>query len=306
MTVSVSNLKRVTCVVSDAKLACAYLEKLFRAQRLENVPSHVQAGGSVRVFHIGLGDLVIEFVEPLSSDSLWRRRLEGEGPHVVSLAYGVADLDTVIIDLSGEGLELVETASSAVWCRCRHVIGVDLVFEPCPGHDRETETRGAWGDVSPMLHVEITHDNIAAAGDWLARLFGSKIVEMDFSKFLVGITAGRMKIQHVNLGDAVLQYIEPRHDAGPWWGLLQASGPSVHNITWLVNDMAAVAEASQQAGTRDLRYFEFDYSPLFGAENKIGDTTIGRILDCAHILGFHLELSERQARNINDFMFKPV
>jgi hypothetical protein len=305
MTVSISNLRRVTCVVPDIDLAADYLRKLFRAERLQQVPSHLSAAASLRLGYVGLGDLVIELVEPLLPNSPWQRRLEDEGAHVVSLAYGFDDIDRLIAALSAERLELVEAENNAVWCKCRHLIGFDLILEPW-NRNFPRQKPGRWGDVSPMLHVEVTHQDIGEAGRWLEKMFGSQRVERAFSDFLVGITAGRMDIKHFNLGDAVLQYIEPRHDAGPWWDLLQRAGPSVHNITWLVNDMPTIAQASEAAGTKDLRYFEFDYSPLFGKDNRIGDKTVGRIIDCAYILGFHLELSERQARNINEFMFKAV
>ncbi|KCZ64652.1 VOC family protein [Hyphomonas atlantica] len=305
MSVSLSRLRRVSCVVEDIELAVRYLESLFRAQRLENVPTQIHPGSGRHLAHIGLGDLVIELVAPQSADTGWGERLDQYGPHVASLAYGIEDMDQLLADLSDDNLEFTHTESGVIWCRSRALIGFDLILEP--GEQGPlAELPGAWGEVSPMLHVEITHHDIAQAGRWLERLFGSKRVEQEFSEFLVGITAGRMDIQHFSLGDAVLQYIEPRHDAGPWWELLQKAGPSVHNITWLVNDMPAVATASQAAGTRDLRYFEFDYAPLFGEENRIGDKTVGRIIDCAHILGFHLELSERQAKNINTYMYKEV
>jgi hypothetical protein len=42
---------------------------------------------------------------------------------------------------------------------------------------------------------------------------------------------------------------------------------------------------NQRAGTRDLRYFEFDYSPMLGAENMLRPVTVGRILDARAILG---------------------
>ncbi|WP_084397134.1 VOC family protein [Henriciella aquimarina] len=305
MAISISTLRRVTCVVPDSGLAINYLENLFQARRLRNVPTHINSAMSLRLAHVGLGDLVIELVEPLSPNSFWKSRLEEDGAHVVSLAYGTDDMEQLIADLSAERLDLLEAENDAVWCKCRHITGFDLVLEPW-NKNRPEQKPGGWGDVSPMLHVEITHPDIAEAGRWLEKLFGSQRVEKAFSEFLAGITAGRMDIKHFSLGDAVLQYIEPRHDAGPWWDLLQRAGPSVHNITWLVDDMPAVAKASDAAGTKDLRYFEFDYSPLFGEENRIGDKTVGRIIDCAHLLGFHLELSERQARNISDFMFKAV
>jgi hypothetical protein len=305
MSASLSRLRRVSCVVTDIDPAALYLESLFRAQRLENVPTHIHRASGLHLAHIGLGDLVIELVAPQVKDDAWGKRLAQYGPHVASLAYGIEDMDQLLADLSDDKLEFTKADSGAIWCKSRALIGFDLILEPWKQGPLAGLTR-RWGEVSPMLHVEITHHDIAQAGRWLKRLFGSQRVEQEFSEFLVGITAGRMDIQHFSLGDAVLQYIEPRHDAGPWWELLQKAGPSVHNITWLVNDMAAVADASLAAGTRDLRYFEFDYAPLFGEENRIGDKTVGRIIDCAHILGFHLELSERQAKNINTYMYKEV
>lgn len=298
---------RATVVVHDASAACSYLGSVLGAQPVVEPDRALAANGAARQQSVGLGDMVLEFIEPTRDSGYWRDRLDGVGPSVVSLALEVEDVAAARTVLNGEGIVSHLTADGRVVGESMARLGFDVeLLERKRGGSTAGE-RAGWGRVSPMLHVEITHDDIAAAALLLERLFGSKRIETAFSDFLVSASGGRMDIRHVNLGDAtVLQYIEPRPEAGPWWIQLQQRGPSVHNITWLIDDMPAVAAASAAAGTSDLRYFEFNYDRLFGAENRIGDKTIGRIIDAAAIVGFHIELSEPQATNINEFFFKTV
>jgi len=298
---------RATMVVPDATAACSYLENLLGAQPVVEPERALALNGGGSLQAVGLGDMVLEFVEPRGEGGAWSARLDTVGPSVVSLAIDVDDLARGRSTLEGSGISSYVTAEGRVLGDSMSRLGFDV--ELIARHPRDTAAgrAGRWGRVSPMLHVEITHDDISAARSRLARLFGSQPIETQFSDFLMRASGGRMDICHVNLGDAiVLQYIEPRPEAGPWWTQLAQRGPSVHNITWLVEDMPAVAAASAAAGTRDLRYFEFNYDPLFGAENRIGDKTIGRIIDAAAIVGFHIELSEPQATNIDKFFFKAM
>lgn len=302
-----SAICRATVVVPDAAAACSYLGNVLGAQPIHEPARALADDGAARQLSVGLGDMVLEFVEPTDPSGYWRSRLERDGPSVVSLAVEVEETAAARIILKKEGIVSHITADGRVVAESLARLGFDV--ELVERHSTMVAESGSakWGRVSPMLHVEITHDDIAGASLLLGRLFGSKRIETKFSDFLVSITGGRMDIRHVNLGDfMVIQYIEPTPQAGPWWSQLQQRGPSVHNITWLVDDMPAVAAASAAAGTSDLRYFEFNYDRLFGAENRIGDKTIGRIIDAAAITGFHIELSEPQATNINEFFFKTV
>lgn len=300
-------LCRATVVVPDAAAASSYLGKVLGAVTVDEPDRALADDGAARLQSVGLGDMVLEFVEPTSSAGYWRAKLERDGPSVASIVVEVEDVAAARARVEQEGILSHVTAEGRIVGESLARLGFDVELVASRAAIGAAAGRASWGRVSPMLHVEITHDDIASACSLLERLFGSRRVEAEFSDFLISITGGRMDIRHVNLGEAVvLQYIEPQPQAGPWWIQLQQRGPSVHNITWLVNDMPAVAAASAAAGTSDMRYFEFNYDRLFGAENRIGGKTIGRIIDAAAIVGFHIELSEPQATNINEFFFKTV
>jgi catechol 2,3-dioxygenase-like lactoylglutathione lyase family enzyme len=306
LAIELLRLHRITAVVPDPEASYTYLQALFGVRRIDDAGSSLRSDGEISVVQARLGHLVLEFVAPRTRHGEWQARLMTHGPAVVSLACTVADLGHAARSLEAEGIQALAGTHLRGVYDTAGLLGFNIELMESTGAKDAESPRLGHGGVSPLVHIEITHNDVNAAYGALHRLFGSEKVELAFAAFLVNVTAGRMNIVHVNLGDTVLQYIQPRHDAGPWWHQLQARGASVHNLTWLVEDMPAIAAASRHAGTRDLRYFEFDYSPLFGAANVLKPKTIGRIIDASSRLGFHVELSERQATNINDFMYKPL
>jgi hypothetical protein len=297
MTVAVRRLQKITAVTTDARIAADYLVTVFGAERLS------AADGEATTVIIGMGDVVLELMAPGQDDDYWGRRLVAFGPGVVSLAYAVADVDGALEELRGAGLATVGGTGGRHVVDATALVGFDLELvegDPASGPSAPR----LWGTVSPLMQIEVTHHDIDAARTVLASLFGSGDVETVFSEHLMSVTGGRMVIRHVDLGDGMLQYIQPRDDAGPWWDQLQERGPSIHNLTWFVDDMATVERLAREQGTSDLRYFEFDYSGLFGRENDTKPVVIGRILNTRALLGFHIELSEPMSTDLNSYLFK--
>jgi len=301
MTINVSRLQKLTAVVPDGEAASTYLEDVFGAARLNS-----DAGDDADVTRtcVGMGDTILEFVSPINDDSQWARTLTSVGPCVLRLAYVVEDLDEAVGSLGTEGFQVHSSGPDGAVVDTMAAFGFDLQLAQGdlslgPSAD------ALWGSVSPMMQIEITHGEIDAARRTLHRVFGSNDVELEFAPYLVKVSDGRMEdIKHVNLGDAMLQYIQPFEEAVPWWNQLQERGSSIHNLTWFVDDMAGVERRARAQGTPDLRYFEFDYSDLFGIENMAKARPIGRILDTRSLLGFHIELSEPLSFNMNDYLFK--
>jgi uncharacterized glyoxalase superfamily protein PhnB len=302
MSIELSDLKRITVVVEDADAAARYLHEVLGAESVSRPGSPIESDDRISLRTVGLGDALLEFVSPLA-DGPWADQLAEHGPSVLSLAYEVEDVAAAISELATAGVATRPDTGPRTVLATTSLVGFDIELSPL-GTDAEPAGRKTWGRVSPLMQIEITHDDIDSAIEHLGVWFGSQRVELEFSQFLVKVTAGRMDIKHVNLGDAMVQFIEPRDDAGPWWDQLQGRGPSVHNLTWFVDDMDAVTRASAAAGTSDLRYFEFDYSAMFGRENMTKDKPIGRIIDARARVGFHIELSEPPALNVNEYLFK--
>ena len=304
MEITLSNLQRLTMVVPSSSAAAGYLENLFEAKVLSNSTSSLRTDDQISVEHVGLGDVELEFVAPKSTSGVWRDRLSRQGPALLSLAYKVSDLEAATQLLAQEGVYPADDEVSRRVFNTMAIVGFDL--ELSEGAPRPAPAP-LWGRVSPLLHIEITHHDEQGASKWLERVFGAETVETEFSSHLVKVSGGRMNnIHHVRLGDTVLQYIDPTTEAAPWYDQLQARGPSVHNLTWLVENMPHVAIASEKAGTTDLRYFEFDYAALFGEDTRLKSKVIGRIINASALLGFHVELSEPQASNINAFLLKQI
>lgn len=304
MTINLSNLQRLTSVVPNSSDAARYMRLLFNAETISDSASTTRTDEDISVEHVGLGDAELEFVSPKNAGGIWYERLSKHGSALLSLAFNVSDLEAATQLLTDENVPIIEQQPSRCLFDTMEKVGFNI--ELSQGQARPVP-ESLWGRASPLLHVEITHYDEQAASKWLGRMFGAKSVETEFSAFLVKITGGRMNnIHHVQLGDTVLQYIDPTAEAGPWYDQLQERGSSVHNLTWLVDNMDEVAAASEKAGTTDLRYFEFDYTGLFGDDTRLKPKVIGRIIDSAALLGFHTELSEPQATNINAFLLKHV
>ncbi|MNL60247.1 hypothetical protein D3C87_1840440 [compost metagenome] len=91
----------------------------------------------------------------------------------------------------------------------------------------------------------------------------------------------------------------------PWDVLLKRHGRIIHNITWLVPDMVKTAAALEREGAKDLLSFNLDFGACVGKENVPNNLADQRIVDMKDRLGFHLELTEKFAHNIDDFIFRP-
>ena len=159
------------------------------------------------------------------------------------------------------------------------------------------------GRVTPMLHIELTNDDADATYQLLKKVFGSEKVELKFADFL---DSDFMKIIHVNLSDVVLQYCQPLVQEGSWYEQLRDHGPGVHNITFVVEDMGQTMSAIEKAGAQDLFTFPLDWGLVLGPENVKSDVAPVHMVNTMEILGFHLELSEKPADDLGDFLFKKI
>jgi catechol 2,3-dioxygenase-like lactoylglutathione lyase family enzyme len=143
--------------------------------------------------------------------------------------------------------------------------------------------------VSPLVHIEIVVHDAEEAAAFLSRVFGAQKTQEEFANFLSGPAA---KVVHVQLGNVVLQFIQPIVQQGLWAEHLRKKGPGVHNLTFLVDDLPATVKALDKEGARVLLEMPFDWSGLFGSENVRADVPPVTMVGSEETVGFRLELAE--------------
>ena len=112
-----------------------------------------------------------------------------------------------------------------------------------------------------------------------------------------------MRVIHVNLSNVVLQYCQPLMEQGSWFEQLNTTGPSVHNITFVVENMEETMKAIEDAGAHDLFSFPLDWGQLIGPDKVKPDVSPVHMVNTMEILGFHLELSEWPSTEKLDLLY---
>jgi catechol 2,3-dioxygenase-like lactoylglutathione lyase family enzyme len=148
-------------------------------------------------------------------------------------------------------------------------------------------------EVSPLVHIEIVVRNANAAVEFLERVFGAKRTEPELVNFLNKTAAGLLKVEHVELGNVVLQFIEPMVDGGDAWAEhLRKKGPGVHNLTFMVSDINQAAATLAEAGAPTLFTMDLDWAKLWGPELVKENVPPVHMIGSEEIVGFRLELTE--------------
>jgi catechol 2,3-dioxygenase-like lactoylglutathione lyase family enzyme len=148
-------------------------------------------------------------------------------------------------------------------------------------------------NVSPLVHIEIVVRDADAAANFLEKVFGANRIEEDLVRLLNETSLGLLKIEHVQLGNVVLQFIEPLSDGGDVWAEhLRKKGPGVHNITFQVDDVVETAEVLAREGAPTLFTFPLDWEKLFGADKVRQNVAPVHMVGSEEIVGFRLELFE--------------
>lgn len=320
MSIQLSVLSHISVIVDDAAAAGRLLGDVFDAPLLQRASWSSQQESTTRIVHAGLGDLLLQFIQPGSVDGRLHRQLREHGPQVHSLAFFVEYLTSSEAAFAQEGIVvlnrpdidlqsttgLVEAPVCVFATMARLGFNIELIGVTGSSRvagDDDLPGDALFGNLSPLLHVELAVDDLDDPCALLQRLFGSGKVESGFAEFLGRL--GSLDIVHVNLGNVVLQYCLPKTEDSPWAQLLARRGCAIHNITWLVRDMSATVVALARQDVRDLRSFSLDFGQLVGHENLPEHLAPQRIVDLMPRLGFHMELTEAFASNVDDFIFNP-
>ena len=102
-----------------------------------------------------------------------------------------------------------------------------------------------------FVHIELVHPDPYGAADFLRSVLGAEQVEPGISGYLEELVPGA-KVIHMRLGNVVLQLIGPPAGMGTWTEQLQEHGPSVHNITLMVDGLEEVRQAMLDRGAEQV------------------------------------------------------
>ncbi|MHA1728262.1 MAG: hypothetical protein ACTSWY_05980 [Promethearchaeota archaeon] len=310
MTINLSKLAHIKVVVPNAEDAYHLLHNIFGAVKLKGDFKNT----FVKVLYIGLGDFILQYIEPIEKRGPWYKHLQEKGPGIFSLAFIVENVKDVVEFLKVEekiapllsndgehGEKIIEfpleflnpDVKTEYVMNTMEKIGFHLEFGEKPKNSDfifpqtqyVTGSDKLIGDASTMLHFELVTADAEKTYEFLHRVFGSNKIELMFAALL---DSDFMHILHVNLSNTVLQYCQPVGKERSWYELLKKNGSYVHNINFLVDDMEKTVEKYKNKGI----------SYLFQQKLTPEDTTFYYMMDSIDILGFHME--HGQMPNLGD------
>lgn len=334
MTVNFLDLVHIEISVPDAEKAYQILHNVFGAEKVQEEFAGFLDGEYNRVIHVGLGDVVLQFIEPKVEGSSWDNQLKTKGPGIHNLTFGVENAEETAKEMEKLGeikplftfnLEwgkrfpsevLKPEAGQVFMMNSMDTLGFHLEFGSNPIKEEARammpQTRYATGrdeligSVSPMMHIELVTPNIEKTYEFLHNVFGSEKVEIEFANFL---NSPISRCMHVNLSNVVLQYIQPLvkipNEFGSWFNLLEKNGPYVHNITFIVDDLDDVVEKFKKEGIKPLFTFPLQWERL--NPNMKSEIKPVHMMDSMETLGFYFEMgevpTEEERKAFSDLLF---
>ncbi|MCK4285464.1 MAG: VOC family protein, partial [Candidatus Lokiarchaeota archaeon] len=212
MTVNFLDLIHIEISVPDAEEAYQILHNVFGAEKVQEEFAGFLDGEYNKVIHVGLGDVVLQFIEPLAEGSSWHNQLKTKGAGVHNLTFGVENAEETAKEMENLGgikplftfdlewgnmvpPEILNTTSGKVFMMdSMEHFGFHLEFGTNPFKEearnlmpqtRYTTGRDELiGSVSPMIHIELVTPDIEKTYELLHKVFGSEKVEIEFANFL--------------------------------------------------------------------------------------------------------------------------
>ena len=92
MAVHLSPLVHIEIVVRDAEAAYQFLNKAFGAEKIQEEFAEFLDSEFAHVIHVGLGDVVLQFIQPILKEQSWYHQLMNKGPGVHNLTFVVDDI----------------------------------------------------------------------------------------------------------------------------------------------------------------------------------------------------------------------
>lgn len=334
MVVNFQDLMHIEISVPDAEKAYQILHNVFGAEKVQEEFAGFLNGDYNKVIHVGLGDVVLQFIEPQVEGSSWDNQLKIKGPGVHNLTFNVEGADDAANEMERLGgikplftfdlewknmvpAEVLKTEVGKVYMMdTMDKLGFHLEFGDNPlkeeAQNMFPQTRYATGhdeligSVSPMMHIELVTPDLEKTYGFLHKVFGSEKVEIEFADLL---DTPFMHIIHVNLGNVVLQYCQPMMNVegpmGSWYRLMSRNGTYVHNITFIVDDVDDVVNKFKKEGIEPIFTFNVAWEKL--DESMKAKRKPVHMMNSLDVLGFHMEFGEvisAEDRNaLSEFLF---
>jgi catechol 2,3-dioxygenase-like lactoylglutathione lyase family enzyme len=306
MTINLSELAHIKVIVPNAEEAYQILLNIFGAEKIKEdfVNSYI------KVVYVGIGDFILQYIEPIADNGPWYDHLQTKGPGVYSLAFGVENIKETVEMLEKEGgiapllsIDMEEEKfpveflnpkiKSEYIMNTMEILGFNLELGEKSSDIELTSPKTLFvtgrdnliGDASTMLHIELVTPNGEKTYKFLRKMFRSKKVEKLFSSL---INTEVMPIVHVNLSNVVLQYCQPTPSMGTWANILKNNGVYVHNLNFLVDDIEKTVAKYREQKIR--RIFKQKLTP--DAETHY------YMMRSLNKLGFHMEHGETPAESI--------
>lgn len=144
--------------------------------------------------------------------------------------------------------------------------------------------------LSPLHQVEYAVPDLEESHRFFIEVFEEKEVEAAFSAVLANPA---LAIRHAGFGGTVQQLCEPLMEGLPHYDALQAQGPCVHNLCYLVDDIDAIVANCDDAGFEVL--IDFPLTDIWRSvleESNITGNPQSCIMATSDLFGFQLELAE--------------
>ena len=139
-----------------------------------------------------------------------------------------------------------------------------------------------------FVHIEVVHPDPYAAAQFLKEVLGAEQVERGVSGYLEEFVPGA-EVVHMKLGNVVLQLIKPSPAMASWSDHLREHGPSVHNITVMVDGLRDVHRGMLDRGA--LHVFKAQ-TELSKAGFDVEDPQDLYMVDARNQTGLRFELVE--------------
>lgn len=312
MAAKVTRLFHIEIVVPDAEATYQFLHKVFGAQKVEEEMATYLDGlaPDVRVIHVGIGGIVLQLVQPIREFESWYNQLKEKGPSVHNLTFLVDDLENAVKTLEREGapsIWSVELERSRIFgagagagpmpvhlVDAVDKVGFKIELAESPGGEGAqppfvTASEGAPVKTSPLFHIESVVDDVEEAYAFLNRAFGAQKVEEHIPAYLEEKLPGT-RVIHVGLGGVVIQFVQPTEGLPSWYNQLKEKGPSVHNLTFLVDDLENALKVLEQEGAPSIWSVGLEKHRVFGDQAK-GDLPV-HMMDTLDKVGFRFEMAE--------------
>lgn len=156
-------------------------------------------------------------------------------------------------------------------------------------------------NVSPLIHIEIAVRDVNVAVAFLERVFGAKRTQQERVRLINEAALGVLKVEHVQLGNVVLQFVEPLVDIGDVYSEhLRKKGPGVHNLTFQVDNVVETATLLAKEGAPTLFTVPLNWEKLLGTDKVRENVPPVYMVGSEEIVGFRLELYENPAKGFVD------